>query len=156
MLITTQAFSLCGTHFVRRQLQSRAYILVHFHLLTTVLLVLQTGTADDGAGGKIYINRYDAVIAEKEEDAAYAVSMRTPKIPVVINEGQKNQYGSPRGYKIQLNRPLLNLEPTGYERSKALGELMCCLLLLVAQPARDDWTGVITKALFSTARFSGC
>jgi hypothetical protein len=48
--------------------------------------------------------------------------MRSPKIPVVINEFSKNAYGSPRGYKVQLNRPLLNLEPEGYARSKALGE----------------------------------
>lgn len=82
----------------------------------------QLGTADDGAGRKIYINKYDAAIAEKEEDAAYAVDMRTPKIPVIINENSKNAYGSPRGYKVQLNRPLLNLEPAGYDRSKALGE----------------------------------
>lgn len=52
--------------------------------------------------------------------------MRTPKIPVVINENQQNKYGAPRGYKIQLNRPLLNLETEGYARSKALGELFCC------------------------------
>lgn len=83
---------------------------------------LQTGQADDGIGGKIYINKYDAAFAEKEEDAAYAMDLRTPKIPVVVNEKVKNQYGSPRGYKIQLNRPLLNLEPAGYERSKGLGE----------------------------------
>jgi Cu2+-containing amine oxidase len=82
----------------------------------------QTGQADDGIGGKIYINKYDAAFAEKEEDAAYAMDLRTPKIPVVVNENEKNQYGSPRGYKIQLNRPLLNLEPAGYERSKGLGE----------------------------------
>lgn len=68
------------------------------------------------------INRYDSAIAEKEEDAAYEVDMRTPKIPVVINEASRNTYGSPRGYKVQLNRPLLNLEPAGYKRSKALGE----------------------------------
>lgn len=82
----------------------------------------QVGSADDGAGNKIYINKYEAVTAEKEEDAAYAVNMATPKIPVVVNEGQRNLYGSPRGYKVQLNRPLLNMEPEGYARSKALGE----------------------------------
>lgn len=82
----------------------------------------QVGQADDGIGNKILINRYDSAIAEKEEDAAYEVDMRTPKIPVVINEYTRNLYGSPRGYKIQLNRPLLNLEPSGYARSKALGE----------------------------------
>lgn len=87
---------------------------------------LQVGQADDGIGNKIYINRYDAAYAEKEEDAAYATDMRTPKIPVVVNENARNQYGSPRGYKIQLNRPLLNLEPSGYERSKALGRWFCC------------------------------
>jgi Cu2+-containing amine oxidase len=83
---------------------------------------LQVGQADDGIGNKIFINRYDSAIAEKEEDAAYAVDMMTPKIPVVVNENVRNQYGSPRGFKIQLNRPLLNLEPAGYARSKALGE----------------------------------
>jgi hypothetical protein len=83
---------------------------------------VQIGTADDGIGNKVYINRYDSAIAEKEEDAAYATDMQTPKIPVVINENQRNIYGTPRGYKVQLNRPLLNLEPSGYDRSKALGE----------------------------------
>lgn len=83
---------------------------------------VQIGTADDGAGGQIYINRYEAVIAETENDAAYATVMTAPKIPVVINEAAGNAYGSPRGYKVQLNRPLLNLEPPGYDRSKALGE----------------------------------
>ena len=88
----------------------------------------QVGEADDGAGGKIYINKYEAEIAETEDEATYAASMAAPKIPVVIAESKKNMFGSPRGYKVQLNRPLLNLEPEGYDRSKALGE--CCWLLL--------------------------
>eukprot|EP00775_Hariotina_reticulata_P012327 gene12327-12462_t len=82
---------------------------------------LKLGTADDGAGGQIYINKYDAVIAETENDAAYVTSMTTPKLPVVINENVKNAFGTPRGYKVQLHKPLLNLEPAGYARSKALG-----------------------------------
>jgi hypothetical protein len=82
----------------------------------------QVGEADDGAGGKVYINKYEAQIAETEDEAAYQTSMTAPKIPVVINEAKKNMYGSPRGYKVQLNRPMVNLEPAGYERSKALGE----------------------------------
>jgi hypothetical protein len=92
--------------------------------VTTIHVVarLQVGEADDGAGGKIYINKYEAQIAETEDEAAYQTSMTAPKIPVVINEAKKNMYGSPRGYKVQLNRPLVNLEPEGYERSKALGE----------------------------------
>lgn len=88
------------------------------------LVCMQVSPTDDGAGNNVYINRYDSVLAEKEEDAAYAVDMRTPKIPVVMNEGQRNQYGSPRGYKVQLNRPLLNLEPEGYARSKGLGKCL--------------------------------
>ncbi len=83
------------------------------------------GEADDGAGGKVLINRYDAAIAETENDASYVASMTSPKIPVVINERKTNAFGSPRGYKVQLNRPLLNLEPPGYERSKALGAPAC-------------------------------
>lgn len=109
-------------------------------------LTRQVGQTDDGIGNKIYINRYDAAFAEKEEDAAYATDMRTPKIPVVVNENSRNQYGSPRGYKIQLNRPLLNLEPAGYSRSKALGEYacltltfhglgVCCACVLTAPPS---------------------
>eukprot|EP00882_Tetradesmus_deserticola_P006545 GHRQ01006887.1.p1 GENE.GHRQ01006887.1~~GHRQ01006887.1.p1 ORF type:complete len:732 (+),score=281.45 GHRQ01006887.1:152-2347(+) len=82
---------------------------------------MKVGEADDGAGGTIYINKYEAQIAETEEEAAYQAMMLTPKVPVVINENKKNGYGSPRGYKVQLNRPLLNLEPPGYARSKALG-----------------------------------
>jgi hypothetical protein len=93
---------------------------------------MQVGEADDGAGGKIYINKYDAQIAETEDEAAYSTSMTEPKIPVVINEAKRNMFGSPRGYKVQLNRPLLNLEPPGYNRSKALGELL--LLLVAAVP----------------------
>lgn len=100
--------------------------------LVHLLLLPQIGTADDGIGNKIYINRYDSAIAEKEEDAAYATDMQTPKIPVVINENQRNLYGTPRGYKVQLNRPLLNLEPSGYDRSKALGG---CLRPLCMQAA---------------------
>uniref|UniRef100_A0A383VT45 Amine oxidase n=1 Tax=Tetradesmus obliquus TaxID=3088 RepID=A0A383VT45_TETOB len=82
---------------------------------------MKVGEADDGAGGKIYINKYEAEIAETEDEAAYSTSMAAPKIPVVIAESKKNMFGSPRGYKVQLNRPLLNLEPEGYDRSKALG-----------------------------------
>lgn len=100
---------------------------------------LQVGQADDGIGNKILINRYDSAIAEKEEDAAYEVDMRTPKIPVVINEYTRNLYGSPRGYKIQLNRPLLNLEPSGYARSKALGE---CSAFVIAQVGVIWWMAV--------------
>jgi hypothetical protein len=87
-----------------------------------LLVHSQVGEADDGAGGKVYINKYEAQIAETEDEAAYQTSMTAPKIPVVINEAKKNMYGSPRGYKVQLNRPMVNLEPAGYERSKALGE----------------------------------
>jgi hypothetical protein len=83
---------------------------------------LQVGEADDGAGGKIYINKYEAKLAETEDEAAYQTMMLEPKIPVVINENKLNGFGSARGYKVQLNRPLLNLEPPGYARSKALGE----------------------------------
>lgn len=82
---------------------------------------LQIGQVDDGAGGKIYINKFDTKICGTESECAYATNMMTPKIPVVINENRKNIYGSARGYKVQLNRPLLNLEPAGYPRSKALG-----------------------------------
>jgi hypothetical protein len=88
---------------------------------------LQVGEADDGAGGKIYINKYEAQIAETEDEAAYRSMMLEPKLPVIINENKLNGFGSPRGYKVQLNRPLLNLEPPGYARSKALGELMACI-----------------------------
>lgn len=84
---------------------------------------VQIGEADDGAGGKILINKYESKICRFEQECVYATDMRTPKIPVVINENQKNVFGSARGYKVQLNRPLLNLEPEGYDRSKALGEL---------------------------------
>uniref|UniRef100_A0A383WJJ4 Amine oxidase n=1 Tax=Tetradesmus obliquus TaxID=3088 RepID=A0A383WJJ4_TETOB len=82
---------------------------------------MKVGEADDGAGGKIYINKYEAEIAETENEAAYQTMMLEPKLPVVINENKLNGFGSPRGYKVQLNRPLLNLEPPGYARSKALG-----------------------------------
>jgi hypothetical protein len=97
---------------------SRPRITQHY----TFLYVLQVGEADDGAGGKIFINKYEAQIAETEDEAAYQTSMTAPKIPVVINEAKRNMYGSPRGYKVQLNRPMVNLEPEGYNRSKALGE----------------------------------
>jgi hypothetical protein len=84
----------------------------------------QVGEADDGAGGKVYINKYEVQIAETEDEAAYQTMMLEPKLPVIINENKLNGFGSPRGYKVQLNRPLLNLEPPGYARSKALGELI--------------------------------
>jgi hypothetical protein len=113
-------------------------------LLLVLLVVFQIGTADDGIGNKVYINRYDSAIAEKEEDAAYATDMRTPKIPVVINENSRNLYGAPRGYKVQLNRPLLNLEPSGYDRSKALGE---CYSSGLCAGSRSDGGLLITVAL---------
>eukprot|EP00879_Flechtneria_rotunda_P031811 GHRR01034796.1.p1 GENE.GHRR01034796.1~~GHRR01034796.1.p1 ORF type:complete len:100 (+),score=24.71 GHRR01034796.1:2-301(+) len=97
---------------------------MHMQLIitVTVLCCLQVAEASDGAGGKIYINKYEAKIAETETEAAYATTMTTPKIPVIINENSRNMYGSYRGYRVQLNRPLLNLEPEGYDRSKALGK----------------------------------
>lgn len=95
-----------------------------------MLLWSQVGEADDGAGGKIYINQYEAKICERENECAYATSMSTPKIPVVINEYAKNTFGSARGYKVQLNRPLLNLAPEQYPRNKGLGKSLLELLLL--------------------------
>lgn len=83
---------------------------------------MQIGEADDGAGGKIYINKYEAKLAETENDAALQTEMLQPRVPVVVNEYKANMFGSPKGYKVQLNRPLLNLEPQGYPRSKGLGE----------------------------------
>lgn len=105
----------------------------HAHRMSECVLPpppTQIGTADDGAGGKIFINQYDAKLAENENEASYATTMTSPKIPVVVNEGVRNSYGSMRGYKVQLNRPLLNLAPESDERNKGLGELRWLAVVL--------------------------
>lgn len=107
---------------------------------------MKVGQADDGIGNKVLINRYDSAIAEKEEDAAYEVDMRTPKIPVVINENVRNTYGSPRGYKVQLNRPLLNLEPAGYKRSKALGFMKYSFAATKQKDAEEQSSSIFGQA----------
>jgi hypothetical protein len=61
---------------------------------------VQSAKADNGLGGEVYVNKYDAQIIEKEEDSGYVSKMFEPKMPIVINEQQKNKWGSPRGYKV--------------------------------------------------------
>lgn len=62
---------------------------------------LQTAKADNGLGGEVYINKYDAHIVEKEDDSGYISKMFEPKMPIIINENKRNKWGSPRGYKVR-------------------------------------------------------
>lgn len=64
------------------------------------LLPAQSAKANNGLGGETYINRYDASIVETEEESAFVSKMFEPKMPVVINEQERNKWGSPRGYKV--------------------------------------------------------
>jgi hypothetical protein len=61
---------------------------------------LQAAKGNNGLGGDTYINRYDASIVETEEESAFVSKMFEPKMPVVINEQERNKWGSPRGYKV--------------------------------------------------------
>lgn len=65
-----------------------------------VCTCVQSAKADNGLGGEVFVNKYDAQIIEKEEDSGYVSKMFEPKMPIVINEQQKNKWGSPRGYKV--------------------------------------------------------
>lgn len=70
------------------------------HPPTHHLCSLQSAKANNGLGGETYINRYDASIVETEEESAFVSKMFEPKMPVVINEQERNKWGSPRGYKV--------------------------------------------------------
>lgn len=74
-------------------------------------------------GGRAWAPYYEATIAATESDAAIVSNFATPKLPVIINEASKNKYGSPRGYKVQVNRPVWELMPEDGGYKKALGEL---------------------------------
>lgn len=69
-------------------------------LLLLLMLLLQSAKADNGLGGEVYVNKYDAHIVEKEEDSGYISKMFEPRMPVVINEHARNKWGTPRGYKV--------------------------------------------------------
>jgi len=60
----------------------------------------QMQQVDNGAGHKVWANRYDAKIVKTEEDSAHNEGGHEPIIPVVINEDDSNVWGSPRGYKV--------------------------------------------------------
>lgn len=62
----------------------------------------QSVAADNGLGGEIYINKYDAEIVETEIGSGYVQNMTHPKMPIIINEDETNKWGSPRGYKVRM------------------------------------------------------
>jgi Cu2+-containing amine oxidase len=83
---------------------------------------IKMGEADTGFGGKAWVHYYDVSTAEKEDDTAIVSNYATPKLPVVVNENAKNKWGSPRGYKIQVNRVAHELMPEQAPYKKAMGE----------------------------------
>jgi hypothetical protein len=64
---------------------------------------MQLTQADNGAGHKVWVNKYDSKIAKTEEDAAHSKGGgHQPTVAVVINEDETNAWGSHRGYKVRL------------------------------------------------------
>lgn len=47
------------------------------------------------------LTRYVAKLLEKEEDSGFIANLHEPRMPIVINEHEKNKWGSPRGYKVR-------------------------------------------------------
>ena len=62
--------------------------------------MLQSATYDNGLGGEIFMNKYDAHLIETEDESGYIQKMYDPKMPIIINEHETNKWGSPRGYKV--------------------------------------------------------
>lgn len=90
---------------------------------------LQSVTYDNGLGGEIFMNKYDARLVETEDESGYVQKMYEPKMPIIINENKENKWGSPRGYKVRARER--ELDATGVMRREivvlqAVWELHLC------------------------------
>jgi len=82
---------------------------------------VKMGEADTGYGGKAWVHYYDVKTAEKEDDTGIVSNYARPKLPVIVNENAKNKWGSPRGYKIQVNRVAHELMPEQAPYKQSMG-----------------------------------
>jgi len=82
---------------------------------------IRMAQVDTGFGGKRYAHYYDVTIPETEQESAIKPNLASPKIPIVVNENAKNKWGSPRGYKVQVNRIIHELMPESEPWKQSLG-----------------------------------